>query len=75
MSDGLSGIVVGVCVGIFAGAVACEVLSKTGVCQAAARKISNGVESAKKSFIEGYQTAAEQSQPDATPSEAPGTTE
>ena len=45
-------------VGVFCGALAHEVFRKTDFTRKAARKLSEGVQAAKKAFDEGYRRSA-----------------
>lgn len=51
----------GVFVGVFVGALAYEIVRKTEFTRKAARKLSDGVQSAKKAFAEGYNQSTEES--------------
>jgi len=48
----------GVFVGVFFAALAYEIFRKTEFTRKAARKLSEGVQAAKKAFDEGYRRAA-----------------
>ncbi len=48
-------------VSIFAGAFVCEVLKKTVIAKRAAGKVSEGFQSAKTAFKEGYRSASQPS--------------
>ena len=50
----------GVFVGVFVGALVYEVIRKTEFPRAAARKVSDGLQTARKAFEEGYRTRARQ---------------
>ncbi len=44
-------------VGVFVGALAYELLKRTEIAQKTARKVSDGYQSAKNAFGEGYRSA------------------
>jgi uncharacterized membrane-anchored protein YhcB (DUF1043 family) len=52
-------VLTGLFVGVFVGAVAYEVLKKTEITQKTARKVSEGLKSAKKAFGEGYRSTTQ----------------
>ena len=56
MGKGLCGLMVGVFAGVFVGSLALELVRKTDL----AKKVGEGLESAKKAFNEGYQGTEEQ---------------
>lgn len=62
MGKGLCGLLAGVFVSVFVVALAYELLKKTEVAQATARKVSEGFRLAKKAFQEGYRPARQPSQ-------------
>ena len=51
----------GLFVGVFVGALAYELLRKSEIARATVRKVSEGLESTKKAFSEGYHSAVEPS--------------
>ena len=53
-------VLAGLFVGVFVGALAFEVLKKTEFTRTAARKVSEGVQAARKAFDDGYHRASEQ---------------
>ena len=53
-------ILAGVFVGVFVGALAYEVFRKSEFTRKAARKVSEGVQAARKAFDEGYHQAGEE---------------
>jgi len=53
----------GVFIGVFAGAFAYELLRQTKLPQAMGRKVKDGYKSAKKAFMDGYQSVAEEETP------------
>ncbi len=57
MGKGVTGLLIGAFVGVFAGALAYEVLRKSGVPQAIGRKVAGGFKSAGKAFKDGYKSA------------------
>jgi hypothetical protein len=48
----------GLFVGVFVGALAYELLKKSEVAKTTARRVSEGVRSARRAFSEGYQSTA-----------------
>ena len=55
MGKGLCGLIAGVFASVFVGSFACELFKKTEI----ARRVSNGVQSAKNAFKEGYESVEE----------------
>jgi hypothetical protein len=46
-------------VGVFVGALAYELLARTDIAKKTGRKLSEGLQSAKRAFSEGYRSAAQ----------------
>jgi uncharacterized membrane-anchored protein YhcB (DUF1043 family) len=51
----------GLFVGVFVGALAYELVKKTEIARTTARKVSEGLHSAKDAFSEGYQSVEQPS--------------
>ncbi len=54
-------VLTGLFVGVFVGAMAYELLRKTDIARSTAHRVSDAINSAKNTFVEGYRSAVQPS--------------